>query len=880
MSLRRQVASGLRGLFRKDRVEEELGDELRSYFDASVEARMASGLSREAAMRAARLEMGTVEAIKDEVRDAGWEWHLETLLQDARHGLRTLVRAPGFTVVALLTIALAIGANTAIFSVVNAVLLRTLPYTEPDRLVRVYLVNPAQDITDGRLSVPEVDDWRGLTRALSSLAGTIAVPMILTGQGEPTEHETAVVVGDLFGTLGVTPLIGRVLTGDDIRQAVPRAVISERMWTTRFGRDPRILGRTLVMGSRPYTIVGVIPSGFRYPESEVDFWLPQSVLPDDMLGPRVRSQRVYEGIACLAPGVTLEQAQDDVNRVAAQLAAAYPDTNRGWSAARIVPLRTTIVGEVGTALLVVFSVAGVILLIACANLANLQLARGTARRREVATRLALGARPARILRQLLTESLVLGLLGGLLGVAVGLWGLQTLLALSAGTLPRMEDVRLDARVMAFGLLLAILTALLFGILPALRAARTDPQQRVREGRGTVGDGGRLRNGLVVAHLALAVVLVVGGTLMARSFLALRGVDPGFDPDKVLAVTMQYNLPSSSGDLAAHLLQRRQEILERIAALPGVVAAGSITSLPLDAECRDTLVFTKADGTPPPGEAPFQAANCIVSPGYIKAMRIPLLRGRPLPEAWPEGAPFPFLVSEAAARRFWPGQDPIGQIVRANYGGRAVVVGIVGDVRQNGLAADPPPVVYFNQRTAPRVLTTIVARTSGDPMLLSEPIRAAVRQVDPNQPIRRITTLADVMSESIARDRFFTLLFGLFGGLALVLAAVGVYGVLAYSVGQRTREIGVRIALGAQVADLLQLVVGDGMRLVLAGVALGTVVALLTARVLSSQLHGIHATDPVAFVLATGVLTAVALLACWVPARRATRIHATDALRAE
>jgi predicted permease len=868
----------LRAIARRTRADDDLGDELSFHLEMQTRENLARGLSAHEAARQARVTLGGVERTKEMTREGRPLHALETFGHDVRYAVRLIRRSPGFALVGVITIALGIGANTAIFSIVNGVLLRPLPYADPDRLVRLYLMNPAQQITDGRLSVPEVSDWNARARTVTSLSGAIAVPMILTGQGDPTEHQVAIVVGDFFGTLGVAARLGRTLTPDDLRSAVPNAVISERLWTSRFDRDPAIVGRTIAMGALRCTIVGVMPASFRYPASDTDFWAPESVLPEEMLGPRVRSQRQFDGIARLSPGATMEQAQAEVNAIAAALASEFPSTNKGWAAARIIPLRTDLVGRVDTALLVVLAVVGTILLIACANLANLLLARGTARRHELATRAALGADRVRIARQLLTESLVLGILGGTIGLALAHWMVRTLLALSAATLPRIDEVYVDGRVIAFGLALAVFASLLFGTLPALRAARTDPHGM--RGRGTLGGGGRVRSTLVVAQVALAVLLVIGAGLMARSFLRLRSVDPGFDPDRVLAATIQYNIAGASGDIGAYLVQRRAQILERIASLPGVVAAGSITRMPLEAQCSDTLVFLRADGSGSRDGAPLRAANCLVSPGYLDAMRIPLLRGNKLPEQWPQGAPFPFLVSEAAARRFWPGEDPVGRMVRANYGGRAIVVGVVGDVRQNGLAEDPPPVVYFNQRTAPRSVTTIVVRTTGDPALLAQPIRDAVRQIDPNQPVRRIATLADVMSESMARDRFFTLLFAAFGSLALTLAAVGVYGVLAYTVGQRTTEIGVRIALGAQVRDVLGMVMRSGLQLVGLGVVLGSGAALVVMRVLASQLHGVSARDPLTFVLAPTVLLAVAGLACYLPARRATKIDAITALRAD
>jgi predicted permease len=869
----------LRAILTRRRADDDLDDEMAHHLALQTEENMKRGMSEEEAARRARIALGGVEQTKEGVREGRPLSGLETFAQDTRFALRLIRRAPGFAAVTILTVALGIGVNTTIFSIVHGVLLRPLPYAEPDRLVRAYLVNPAQEITDGRLSVPEVADWQERSRTLASIGGSISFPMILTGQGDPTEHEAAIVVGDFFGTMGVPARIGRTVTEEDLRQALPNAVISERLWTARFGRDPAILGRAIVMGGTTATVVGVMPHDFRYPSSDTDVWLGESALPMEALGPRVRSQRQFEIIARVGPAATVKQAQDDVNAVAAQLAAEFPDTNKGWSAARVVPLRTTIVGDVDTALLVVLAVVGFILLIACANLANLLLARGAARAHELATRVALGAGRGRIVRQLLTESLVLGLLGGAAGLALSWWGLHTLLALSADTLPRVEDVRVDARVVGFAALLTVAASLLFGVLPALRASDAESQGRLRT-RGTAGGGRRLRDALVVAQVAVAIVLVIGAGLMARSFLQLRGTDAGFDPRQILAVTVQFNMAGVGDNPMAHLIQRREQLVERIATLPGVIEAGSIRTLPLDGECGDTLVFRHADGTGAADGTPLRTSNCLVSPGYLRTMQIPLVRGEMLPEQPAEGGPVPFVVSEAAARRFWPGEDPIGRIVQANYGNPAQVVGVVGDVRQAGLADAPPPVVYFNHRSAPRILATFVVRAAGDPRLLAEPIRQAVREIDPNQPVRSIRTMEEVRSESIARDRFFTVLFGLFGGLALVLAAVGVYGVLAYSVSQRTREMGVRMALGAQRGDVLRMVVREGMLLVIGGLVLGGVASLLLTRALESQLHQVGARDPVTFALAPLVLCAVALVACYVPAHRAMRVEAATALRAD
>jgi predicted permease len=869
----------VRAIVRLRRADEDLRDELSFHVAMQTRANLQSGMSGPEAERRARLTLGGVEQVKERSRDVRPLQWAQTFIQDVRYALRSLRRAPGFTTIALLTLALGIGANTAMFSVVNGVLLRPLPYAEADRLVRVYQANPKQALRQSRMSLPDFEDWRQ-TRAFAGMAAYDVVPQILTGHGDPVELQCAYIAGDFFGVFGTPVQRGRPLVESDYRQARRSAVISDRLWRTHLAADPAVIGSPILLRGEPFTVVGVMPSSFLYPTPDTDVWAPESVLSNDALGPRVRDNRLFEGVARLEQGVSLEQAHADLNAVAARLSAEHPQTNAAWIATTVVPLRTAIVGDVSRALVVVLSVVGFILLIGCANLANLLLARGAARSREIAIRTALGAGRMRIVRQLLTESLVLSLLGGLLGLVVSVWGVKTVLTLSAGTLPRLEDVSIDGRVIGFGLLLAVVTGLAFGLLPALRVALAEPQNNLKGARGAVGRGARLRSTLVVAEVALAVVLVIAAGLMARSFLALRSVDPGFNPERVLTVSMRLNLIGvSNAEIPDRLRRRREEIIERVAALPGVVQVGTINLFPLRDE-GNVFEYTRADGRVTQDGSPLRADTRYISPDYIRAMGIPLVRGEPLPDQSPKGAPTPMLVSETATWRFWPGEDPIGQMLRASWGTLFVVTGVVRDVRSLALAEAPAPAVYLPQSIAPRLLATLAVRTAGDPLALAGPIRQAILGLDPEQPIRSIATLMDVMSESIARDRFFTVLFGMFGGLALVLAAVGVYGVLACSVGQRTQEIGVRMALGARAADVLRMVVGGGMLLVLTGVALGALSSLVLTRVLKSQLYGVSATDPAAFVMAPAVLTAVALMACYVPARRATRIDPIAALRDE
>jgi predicted permease len=810
------------------------------------------------------------------VHRAAW---VDELPGDVRFALRGLRRNPAFTTVALLTLALGIGANAAMFSIVNGILLRPLPYPAPEQLVLLHQANVRTGDMHGRLSFEDLEDWRARTRTLTSIAGFAAVPTILTGRGEATEISKAYVTDAFFDVLGVPVLLGRPLLEDDYRLRLPNAVVSERLWRNELGGASDVLGSTIVLRGDPYTIVGVMPASVRHPTPETQAWVPQALVGDNMFstGPPTRGDRYLEAVGRLAVGADAASAQQELNAVSAELATTYPESNADWSAALVVPLHESITGNIDQALLIVLGIVGFILLIGCANLANLLLARGSARSREIAVRASLGAGRARLVRQLLTESLVLALIGGVLGLLLSYWGLQAILALSADTLPRVEDVRLDGRVVTFAMMLAVATGVLFGLVPALRLARVDPQHDLRGGRGTVGsDGRRLRSALVVAEVALAVLLVIGAGLMARSFMALRSVDPGFDPERVLTVSLQINFAGvPDSEIAPFIIQRREDILRRVRELPGVADAGMINVFPLRHDGAFSMEYTPTER--PPGENGVNADTRYIDPAYLTTMRIPLLRGEPLPERGSPGAPTPVVMSESAARRLWPGGDDVGRMIRVPWG-EAVVVGVVGDVRQIGLAEPPQPAIYFPQSNAPRLLATLVVRTDAEPLALAGPIRRVIGEIDANQPIRALAPLSAVLAESIAQERFFALLFALFGGLALGLAAVGIYGVLAYSVRQRTQEIGVRMALGAHATDVLRMVAGSGMALVGAGVLIGTVAALGLSRVLASQLYGIAPNDPVSFIASIGFLCAVALIATWIPAWRATRVAPMTALR--
>ena len=808
------------------------------------------------------------------------------LIQDARYALRALVQNPGFATAAVLTVALAIGAITAMFTIANGVLLRALPYPDSDALVRLYSVDPTEPLQRGSMSLPDIGDWQDRTRAFAGIAGYRVLPHVLLGRDEPQELPTAYVTARFFDVLRAPMALGRALDEADSRNAARNVVISSGLWRSAFGRDPDVIGTVISLQGAPHTIVGVAGSQLRFPAPDIALWLPESVL-GERTGQRTRSNRDFNALARLAPAVSTERALAEVRTLAAQLAREHPDTNERFSGADVVPLLDTMVAHVERALMLVLGVVSFIALIACANVANLLLARGATRSHEVATRIALGASRGRIARQVLTESCVLSLVGGALGVGLAFAAVELVLALYADSLPRAEDVQIDSSVLAFAFGASLASSALFGWLPAWRTARSDPRRHLGASRGVAGVPSELRGALVVGEVALAVVLVVGATLMSRSFVALRGVDAGFDAERVLTVSLQVNVSSlpAGTSLPAHLLERRREITERIAALPGVEHAAITSRLPLrDGASR--FAFRRSDGSDAAGGERLVADARNVSADYFRALRIPVLRGttpvRDAPITFGaqsdrfEGQR-PIAVSVSAAERFWPGEDAVGKVIDGGWF-EAVVVGVVGDVRQVGLAESPGPTLYFAD--GPQINATVVVRSTGDPALLAGPIRGAIRELDPNQSIRSIALLRDVMADSIANDRFFTLLYLGFGALALTLAVVGVYGVVSYSVGLRTRELAVRAAVGASPAAILRSVFAGGLRPVLAGIALGSLAALALARTIEQQLYGIDAHDPWSFAVAPAILVAATLLACYAPARTAARTDPTVALRSE
>jgi putative ABC transport system permease protein len=801
-----------------------------------------------------------------------------TLLKDVRFGARTLLKRPGFTLVAVLTLALGIGANTAIFSVVNGVLLKPLPLKEAERLVLVYETTP-QTPRD-YVSVPNLEDYRAGTRSFEGFATFVPQSVNLTGGGaEPERVLGAFVTSSFFPVVGAQAALGRALLPEDDAEGGGRvAVLGHSLWQTRFGADPSVVGRAVVFNGEPYTVVGVMPENFRYPLIAPDVLLPAQKWPNYKVA---RSAHTCWVVGRLKDGVTRETAREEVRAVARRLEEAYPEDNRGRGV-EVVGLHDDVVEGIRPALLLLLGAVGFILLIACANIANLLLARGASRQKEMALRSALGASRARLLRQLLTETLLLALAGGVAGLLLAQWGVDALLALNPSDLPAPEGVRLDASVLAFSLGLSAVAGFIFGVVPALQLSKTDLGVALKEGGRSGGEGSqraRLRGVFVVLQVALSLMLLVGAGLLLNSFYRLLNVSPGFDPRNLL--TMEYRLPRNRYPEGAQQWRFHREVAERVARVPGVESAAVVRGLPFSGNGGSVSYALPERPAPPRGQEPKANENAI-DPNYLRTVGLPLLRGRNFDERdTPETAPV-VLVNRLMADQLWPGEDPLGkqiQLLEAKV--TASVVGVVGDAKQYDLGEPQRPQVYTPYAQNPHIFGTLVVRSRGvEPLSLARTVKEAVWSVDPDQPVWKVRTLEHLLSVNVANRRFILWLMTCFAGLAVLLTALGIYGVVSYTVAQRTHEIGVRMALGAERRDVLRMVLGRGMRLALAGVGAGLVAAFGVTRLMAGLLYGVSATDPLTYAAVALLLAAVALVACYIPARRATKVDPLIALRYE
>ena len=803
---------------------------------------------------------------------------IRDLLQDIRYGARMLRKSPGITSVAVLSLALGIGAISTIFSFVNGIMLRPLPYPKPERLVLLDETALKRGVISMGVSFPNFLDWRQQNNSFEDIACYDTGGFAIAGGAEPEQLKGAFVNQGLFEILGVAPILGRTFTADEDQPDHDLVVIlSYALWQRRFGADPKILGQTLLLNNRPRVVIGVMPPGFQFPEV-ADAWGPLALTPKSY----TRTDHGLETIARLKPGVTLEQAQAEMISIASNIEQQNPVTNEGLSV-NVTSLRASLVGDYKKALLILLGVVGFVLLIACVNVANLLLARATARQKEIAIRAALGANRKRIFRQLLTESLMLGLIGGAIGLVLALWGMDLLLAAIPIDIPFWMKFDLDGRVLGFTFACSLLTGFVFGTAPALEASNPDLNETLKEGgRSGAGRGRhRLRSLLVVAEIALSLVLLVGAGLMMRSFISLQNVDAGIHPEGVL--TMSLGLPGAKYREPEKRIAFFQQLLERVRALPGVQSAGTVSNLPLSGNLWGRSLTVEGRPVLSVGEAP-AINHCVISPNYLSAMGIVILKGRDFDDRDTKDAMKVTIIDERLAREYWPDEDPLGKRVR--FGPPEdnepwhTIVGVVRDVRHERLDAQTRKSVYLPFAQMPLGRSSLAIRSGGRPENLIGAVRNQVRELDSDLPLVRIMPMTEVVARSVWQPRLYTALFGVFAAVALILATVGIYGVMSYSVTQRTREIGLRMALGAQRHDVLGLVVGQGIMLAAIGVGVGLAAALMLTRLMSSLLFGVTATDPITFATVSVLLAGVAVGACFIPARRATKVDPMIALRYE
>jgi predicted permease len=882
----------LRALFRRSVVEQELSDELRFHLEHEVEKHRKSGISEEDARRRARLAFGGQEQIKEDCREARGTSVSESVMQDVRYAARQLWANPTFATVIILTLALSIGANSAIFSVIDSVLIKPLPFPRANRIVRLFLSNATYpkfplnpfDFRDYRTQNKSFEALAAFTRGDLQLSGGLGAPVRLNGFE---------ITSGYFRVLGLRPELGREF---DEKAELPgndkQVILSDRLWRERFGGAQDIVGRKITLNLQPYVVVGVMPPGTAHPGNEyhsvaygddVDVWSPFTFDGNSSQ----RGSHYIEGIGRLKDGVTIGQADAEINSIMTQLGRQYPNSDAGWKVL-VIPLYREVVGSSQRMLWVLLGAVGMVLLIACANAANLMLARATARQRELAVRLALGAQRRRLIRQLLTESLMIALAGGALGLAMAGGGVKALVSLLPVGFPRAHEIHVNAPVFLFTFAVSALTGVIFGLIPALQASRTDPKSWLHEGgrtQSSSGKQGRLRNALVISEVSLACVLLIGAGLMLRSLLNLLNVNPGFAQEHVLTASL--SLPYDSYKTSDAVANFYDQLTTNLSTAPGVESVGAGTDLPWTGYDENFGGWTIEGKQPPPGEEN-HARYHVASPEYFRAMGIPLLRGRYFTEADKKDAPRVLIINQALASKYFPNEDAIGKRINL-YGDPHPketdwfrVAGIVGNVKDTPGSANAEPSFWWSimQQPFPFGDMSLVVRADSDPRQLVSVVQDQVKRLNPALAVAEVRLMDQIVEGSVETPRFAFVLVGLFAGLAIVLAAIGTYGVIAYSVGQRTPEFGLRMALGARQIDVLRLVLMQAAELVLAGTALGVILALLFARVLKSLIYEVSLADPLTFVSVGLGVIAIAVLACYLPARRATKADPMDALRAE
>lgn len=885
MTLWVRFRSWLRATVRRSRMESEMDAELRFHVEAYAEDLMRGGVAREEAMRRARLEFGGLERAKEECREARGADLTRSVMQDLRYGLRMLRKNPGFSALAVLTLALGIGANTAMFSVINAVLLRPLPYPDSNRLMFVFLDASTRGPEGNAYGTADYLAARDSQKSFSHFAGISLGEnsFTYTGGSEPEKVRGTPATSDFFAALGVKPLLGRTFDpASDRPGRLREVVLSYRYWQTEFGADPGVVGRTMLLDGDPHAVVGVMPASFHFgPRDSDEIW------PVLQLEPRnVRHPYWIGPLGRLKPGVTVAQAEADLSGIAEREQKIFP--NSPFNNARLVPMKPFLVGDARMALLTLQGAVLLVMLIAIVNVANLQVARASVRERELAIRAALGARRGRILRQLLTESTTLGMIGGITGLVFAQWGLHALLHLDPGALPRMNEIRLDSRVLAVTAALSLLSGILFGLAPVFRGPGARLGENLKgNSTGSTPQRGRHRllGVLVIAEFSIALVLLAGAGLLVRSLDRLCSATPGFSPQHLL--TMQLSLPRVRYPEERQVAEFYRQLLERLQAIPGVQAASLSMSLPPNLLAMGNP-FRVASESIVPGKQPHMAEEMTISPGYFRTLGVPLIRGRFFIDADRNRKDEIVVINENMAKQFFANQDPLGQRIQTGDANPdaawETIVGVVGDVKYQGLDAKPQPTLYVpyfeTGWTSWSRDMFVVLRSRATEATLMPSVREAVWAMDKQLPIAAVRSMDGLLADSVTQPRFRTILLGIFASLALVLSAAGIYGVISYSVLQRTQEIGIRMALGANLRDILRLVLGQGAKFALLGVAIGLPAALALARLMRSLLYEISASDPSTFIGVTLLLILAGMLACWIPARRAMRVDPLVALRYE
>ena len=878
MSGIRRLAALWRNLVHKDRIERELDDEMRAYMELLVDEKLRNGMGSEEARRAALVEIGGIEHVKEGVRDVRTGRHLETLVRDLRFGARMLLKQPGFTAVVVLTLGLGIGANTAIFGVVNAVLLRPLPYPAPGRLV--VLQERVSEGSGFSPSYPNFADWREQNRVFQSMAAVRTNENFnFTGAGEPERLQGRVVSAAFLSTLGIEPLLGRdFLSEDDRPGATPAAILSHGFWRRRFGADPNVIGKQLTLNGQSFAVVGVTPADFQF-GPEADVTVPIGLQAERF---RVRGRDPgVEVVARLKPNVTERQAETALNRIAARLEEQYPESNKGRRAF-VKSLHESLVGDVRQPLLILLGAVGLVLLIASANVANLVLVRSSTRRREMTVRVALGASRATLVRQLLTESVLLAALGGAAGILLAHWGTQLIASQVPDAVPRVHEADIDASVLIFTLTVSLLTGLLFGLAPAIRASRPNLTEGLKEGeRGSSGRRQCLRSVLVISEVALTLALLVGAGLLVQSFRRVMQVDPGFDVRNLL--TMQLSVNNTDGRQVADFFD---ELRQRVRNLPGVSSVAVSNGVPFGVANRPTVII---EGRPDAENRP-SSIRYTVSPEYFETLGIELIKGRVFTAHDTRESPPVVVIDETLAQQHFPDENPLGKRLKQSPDAPSMeIVGVVRHVEHDSLdgqmLASAQFYTAFNQiplETLPNSVRRInlLTRTEVEPSSLASAVRGEVAALNKDQAVFNVGTMEQTVAQSVAPRRFSMLLLAVFAVVALALASLGIYGLVSYTAAERAREIGVRMALGAQASDVLKLVIGQGLKPVLVGVAFGLVASLALTRTIESLLFGVSATDPTTFATIALLLASVALVACWIPALRATRVDPVKVLRFE